>query len=67
MANRSVEKYVKEYQKKYYSDKNNTGAFWGTDIIQVYELYGQDLYESIAKSMEFGFMVGYRRAKREGK
>ena len=52
-----------EYRRHFY---NKRGAdFYLDDIYQIARISKFDLYSAIGDSLEIGFMIGYRRAKRE--
>ncbi len=64
---RNAQKDIDEYKSKYWVDnKSNAGAFYWDDIKQIHDI-SKDLFGAINNAMMFGFMVGYRRAKREMK
>lgn len=70
MAQRSVYKSIAEYERKY-GDKYEVGYFTVYDYVQIREKnkdipsYDERLWHCIEDALTFGYMVGYRRAKRE--
>lgn len=64
---RNAQKNIDEYKAKYWdNNKTNAGAFYWDDINQIRDI-SKDLFETINNALMLGFMVGYRRAKRETK
>ena len=63
-------KAVKEYEKKFESVSGRNGAFYGSDMQTIREsvrdLCGSDReFELIYNALRAGFMVGYRKGKRD--
>ena len=63
---RDMQKAIEDYKKTFCHNNNGTkGAFYASDIQQIYNSIGNDAYSLIANALEAGFMIGYRCAKRE--
>ena len=65
---RNVTKDIEEYKSEFLA--KNVGKFYADDIFQICEISsgkdgGVNLYTHIENALMFGFMVGYRCAKRD--
>lgn len=61
---RNVKKYIEEYKKKF--EKND--QFFGSDLSQLWNLIKgskDPVYDALEVGLLFGFMVGYKKGKRE--
>lgn len=61
---RNIPKLIEDYKRRYSNAKRKEPFFY-SDLEQIKELSRGDLYTAIVKALEAGYMVGYRRAKRE--
>ena len=63
---RKVEKQLQEYGKLISGElKNNSAAnFYASEINEIYEISGGDIYTAISKALDFGFVCGYKTGKR---
>lgn len=61
---RDLQKYVEDYKRKFYGNEYNGGAFYVSDFYQITDM-GTDLFDLIDNALMAGFMVGYKKAKRE--
>lgn len=65
MPKRSMRKAIEDYEKKFIDGNNrNTGAFYYSDLMEMNQITDGDKYDTIVKSLEAGFMIGYRCAMR---
>lgn len=68
---RNVQKYIEEYKRKFYDSNKQYALFTASewrDVIESGKVDGKyDICEISANAMNFGFMVGYKAAKREMK
>lgn len=61
---RDIPKLIEAYKRRYSNTKRKEPFFY-SDLEQIKKLSRGDLYTAIVKALEAGYMVGYRRAKRE--
>lgn len=63
---RNVEKKLQEYQKLIDGELKNSrmADFYSSEIDELYELSGGDIFSAIYKAMDFGFVCGYKAGKR---
>lgn len=69
MKRRRIAKAVQDYRKKHYKDGNDSGLFIVSDFYEIKDLATDpdghtDLYTAITISLEAGYQIGYRTAKR---
>lgn len=63
---RDITKTLDAYYKL--KDKNrNMGDFYLADIQQIYDKAQSNIFMAINYALEFGYMTGYRRGKKERK
>ena len=62
MNNRTL-RAAEEYKKKYYG-RGNEGAIFCTDILEIAD-NTECLCDAIGLALEAGFIIGYRKAKRD--
>ena len=61
---RNVKKYIEEYKKKF----SENDQFFGSDLSQLWNLIKgskDPVYDALEVGLLFGFMVGYKKGKRE--
>lgn len=68
--NGRIPRAVKEYRKRYYGRTDNSAAFFVTDYYEVIKAATESkeddsTLEAIMIALEAGFMIGYRKAKRD--
>ena len=68
---RDITKAIADYEKKFEGASGKNGAFYSDDLQQIREMATEPLgssdrdYQLIYRALEAGFMVGYRKGKRE--
>ena len=66
---RNIEKTISEYEKKFlqgdYKDTDKSVLFYPDEVRKIQEI-SPEAFEAIYKAMEYGFMVGYKKASLEG-
>lgn len=62
---RDVRKALEEYRALKERKGERFGVFRYSDLCQVKEIGGGSRFETISAALEFGFIVGYKAAKRE--
>lgn len=62
---RDVQKVLDEYQALKERKGNRFATFYYSDLQQVKKIGGNSRFETISAALEFGFMTGYKAAKRE--
>ena len=66
---RNVKKHIEEYQRKFNGKteyQTRSSAFYSGEIMQIIEL-SNGKADSIVNALQYGFMVGYKYAKKEMK
>lgn len=68
---RSMEKAVAEYKTRFGQSNGTNGAIYCSDIQQIIDMTrnsGRDsVYDAITWALQAGYMMGYRKAKRDGR
>lgn len=62
---RDVQKVLDEYQALKERKGGRFAAFYYSDLQQIKAIGGNSRFESMAAALKFGFMTGYKAAKRE--
>lgn len=69
---RNIKKICADYHELKKKKPESFGEFYYSDMVQLIEMArtqegNEQLYEAVCRSLEAGFMIGYRCAKREQK
>ena len=69
---RDLKKALTDYKKRYSHRNGTEGAFYCSDISQIYEMSKNqkgeiDVFSAIADALEVGYMIGYRTAERHAR
>lgn len=67
---RDLRKTLESYKRRYEGKAGKEGAFYVSDLDQIraFSVYGEDReYDLIDNSLKIGFMIGYRKAQRDGR
>lgn len=62
---RNVKKALEEYRKISNMGNSVKGRFYYSDFKQIEEECNKDYATMVFRAMEFGFVIGYRTAKRD--
>lgn len=69
---RNIDKVLNEYQALTTKKKGRFGNFYASDIKMLWDKHGvkhppEGLYHLTGDALEYGFMIGYKAAKRENR
>ena len=68
---RSMEKAIADYKAVFGKSSTGAGAIYCSDVQQIFDMTkdsGRDaFYDAITWALQAGYMMGYRKAKRDGR
>lgn len=58
---------IAEYRRRFDIDGRGEGAFRVSDLQTIRSISGGDMYTAVGSALEAGFMIGYRKGRRDAK